>query len=113
MPNWANVVGFGNGRFIAAGDGEEFLSSINGVSWTIQKTPFDDFASGVAYANGNFVVCGEFGTLLSSPDGNRWTRYQPLSSPDFGFFGVCCGNGSCVAVGWGGAIFQARLAPGY
>jgi hypothetical protein len=113
LPSSAYAVGFGNGRFLAAGSGENFLTSINGASWKIEKAPFDDFASGVAYANGNFFVCGEFGTLLSSPDGKRWTSYQPLSSPDFGFFGVCCGNGSCVAVGAQGAIVQARLVPGY
>jgi hypothetical protein len=86
---------------------------MDGVSWTIQKTTFDDSASGIAYGGGKFIVSGEFGSLWSSANGVRWTRYQPFSSPGFGFFGVCCGDGSCVAVGSGGAIFQARLMPVY
>ena len=125
LPGPAYVVGFGNGRFIAGGYGEEFLTSIDGATWKIEKTPFvDDLASGIAYGGGKFIVSGEFGSLMSSPDGIRWTRYQPFSGagnklralpgpPSSGFFGVCCGPGSCVAVGQGGAIFQARLVPGY
>jgi hypothetical protein len=113
LPRNASVIGFGNGRFIAAGSGEKFLSSVDGVHWKIQVTPFNDYASGIAYGGGKFIVSGELGSLMSSPDGIRWTRYQPVTVPSSGFFGVCCGPNSCVVVGASGKILQARLLPVY
>lgn len=114
LPGSANVIAFGNGHFIAAGYGEKFLSSVDGVHWKTQVTPFvDESASGIAYGGGKFIVSGEFGTLMSSADGVRWTLYQPVTFSSLGLFGVCCGQNSCVAVGAFGKILQARLLPGY
>jgi hypothetical protein len=60
-------VAYGNGLFVAVGDGGTILTSPNGVSWTEQASGTSNSLYGVAYGNGTFVAVGKDGTILTSP----------------------------------------------
>jgi hypothetical protein len=65
--NWLNGVAYGNGLFVAVGDGGTILTSPDGVSWTQRTSGTSNQLNGVAYGNGLFVAVGWDGTILTSP----------------------------------------------
>jgi hypothetical protein len=61
-----NGVTYGNGLFVAVGEGGTILTSPDGVSWTQRTSPEKSDLLSVAYRNGRFVAVGG-GTILTSP----------------------------------------------
>jgi hypothetical protein len=88
---------FGNGIFVAVGNGNVVLTSSNGVAWSEQVLggQIVQFNS-VTYENGKFIVVGMAGTILTSTDGMNWT---PQNIGTSSLWGVTYGNGKYVAVG--------------
>ncbi len=76
-----NSVCYGNGMFVAVGQGGTVLSSPDGEKWTdntneglnASKIGGADLYS-VCYGNGIFVAVGATGTIISSTDGISWTK---------------------------------------
>jgi hypothetical protein len=60
-------VTYGNGLFVAVGEGGTILTSPDGVSWTRQTSGTYYPLHGVAYGNNTFVAVGEYSTILTSP----------------------------------------------
>jgi hypothetical protein len=84
-------VAYGNGTFVAVGNGGTILTSPDGVSWTQRTSGTSNSLSGVTYRNGTFVAVGLGGTILTSPDGVTWT--QRTSGTRNWLSGVTYGNG--------------------
>lgn len=110
--NNLNGVVYGNGTFVAVGDGEQgtFLSTIltspDGATWTLRSsgTTFQRL-SGVTYGNGIFVAVGLYGTILTSSDGITWI--QRGSPSDQTLKGITYGNGKFVVVGQNATILTS------
>ncbi|MBD2757681.1 exo-alpha-sialidase [Spirosoma validum] len=116
---WSSVT-YGNGLFVAVaatGDGNQVMTSPDGVAWTLRRAAGSLTYRAVTYGNGLFVALasnlssdgGEQYLVMTSPDGLTWTQhptaYAPRiensldSVPVFGWRGVTYGNGLFVAVG--------------
>jgi hypothetical protein len=90
------AVAFGNGVFVAVGDGTQAMRSIdNGITWTLGES-YDKMESrDITFANGLFVAVGYAPRVLTSPDGITWTsRPCPAGS----WQGVSYGENTFVAV---------------
>jgi hypothetical protein len=98
-----NVVGYGNGRFVAVGSGVTFIST-NGTEWA-QGGAID--ASGLTYANGMFVCVGAEGAIATSPDGELWTERIPPPLTVEDLHRVIYAEGLFVAVGGDQSFGQA------
>lgn len=100
--NSLKSVAFGNGVFVAAGDGGAIQTSADGVSWN----PLDPIATNnlhrVIYANGLFVCVGDNGLILTSPNGATWTVQASGSSNSL--VAVTYGNSIYVASGDAGTV---------
>ncbi len=78
---WTNVseaparqsVAFGNGIFVAVGNGGSVETSSDGILWTRRNSGSAVTLNRVRFGNGLFVVAGNGGTILTSPDGTNWT----------------------------------------
>jgi len=101
-------VTYGNGIFVAVGDGGTILTSPNGVNWTGQRSGTYNTLLGVTYGNGIFVAVGGGGIILISSDGVNWREAN--SATENGLFKVTYGNGIFVAVGYRGTILTSRDA---
>lgn len=69
-------VAYGQGQFVAVGDGGRILTSADGgLSWTASPTGLDPLVrlSGVGYGAGRFVAVGQDGLITTSEDGDTWT----------------------------------------
>jgi hypothetical protein len=76
--NWTDVtttttptldaVCYGNGLFIAIGEGDIFTSP-NGITWTIQKPASITTFNSICFGNNLFIVVGESGLAMTSLDG--------------------------------------------
>src|SRR4029077_1303047 len=67
-----NCVTFGNGIFVAAGDG--IYTSPDGVTWTFRTSAPALVA--VTYGNNLFVAVNAAGEVRRSADGTTWTPGQ-------------------------------------
>ena len=81
-------VTYGDGTFVAVGNGGTVLSS-SGSNWVKRYSGATDALYGVAYGNGTFVAVGEFGTILSS---SGWNWYQRYSGVTDALYGVAYGT---------------------
>lgn len=109
--NTLHAVAYGNGEFVAVGDGGAILTSPDGTVWTEQGTSGTSCLAGtcatfygVTYGGGEFVAVGALGNagvILTSPDGVTWTR-QSYSTGILS--AVTFGNGEFVAVKQNGII---------
>ncbi|MEY2410479.1 MAG: hypothetical protein QOF48_3149 [Verrucomicrobiota bacterium] len=68
-----NAVTYGNGKFLAVGDGGTLLTSSNGNDWTLSPLLVTQNLNTVAFAAGRFLIGGNSGVLLVSQDGQNWT----------------------------------------
>ncbi len=108
---------YAGGRFAAVGGyGEVYLSSDQGVNWTILKTDLDQYYCwGITNGGGNLVAVGENGKIMASADGGVTWFIQPsgltlnhyTSNNYIRLFGVAAGNNCFVAVGENGLILQS------
>lgn len=70
-----NSVIFGNGRFVAVGEGGSVFTSDDGISWTEQSSGTTETLNEVTYANSaGFIAVGDNGTLLQSANGVSWIQ---------------------------------------
>jgi len=99
-------VTYGNGIFVAVGDGGTILTSPNGVNWT-HRDPAGTANTlfGVTYGNGIFVVVGGGGIILISSDGVSWREANSATENDL--FKVTYGNGTFIAVGEFGTVVSS------
>jgi hypothetical protein len=95
-------VAYGNGQFLAVGDGGRVLNSVDGVNWTAQDTGTSSLFHKIAYGAGQFVVLGFFGAIVTSTDGVNWVARQSDSTDRqnrSSYQGIAYGNGQFVVVG--------------
>src|SRR5690606_32402124 len=98
-------VAYGNGLWVAVGNGGTIRTSTNGTSWTGRTSGTSNNLLDVAYANGLWVAAGWNGTILTSPDGTSWTSRSSGTSRDLHCFAYA--NGLWVVVGLGGTILTS------
>ena len=95
-------VTYGNGTFIAVGQGVA-LSSTSGTNWTVTPLPIYNVNQHIAYGNGIFVVQADtFETrqavsLLTSTNGQEWVEVH--FDKDYLLYDITFGNGQFVAIG--------------
>lgn len=66
-------VTFGEGKFVAVGDGGTVVTSETGLTWSPQSSGTTQSLRSVVWGDGAFVAVGDAGTILSSEDGTNWT----------------------------------------
>ena len=95
--NWSSVT-YGNGRFVAVGNGSNTAAySTDGITWTAATLPSSGSWSSVTYGNGRFVAVGNgSNTAAYSTDGITWTAVTMPSSGHW--ISATYGNGRFVAV---------------
>ena len=100
-----NDVIYGNGIFVAVGDGPTNASAIfyseDGNTWLEANLSEISSLSGtllaIAYGNGKFIAAGTNGFAYYSEDGINWTKKTSIS-PSTIIRSVAFGNGKFVAV---------------
>jgi len=90
---------YGNGRFVAVGEGGAIFQSVDCLSWSRVQSAAVGSLRAIACGNGRFVVTEgstyeKIQNILTSPDGTNWTRH---SSP-FPLNNIVFGRGLFVAV---------------
>lgn len=117
--NLLEAVGYGNGRFVAVGDGGTVLSSADATNWTsrylgqIYGVGADYWLASVTWGAGTWVAVGggqppgggSFPVLLTSPDLATWTEQSAPSNSSFAVSyleSVVYGGGQFAAIGSGG-----------
>lgn len=76
-----NAVAFGDGIFVAVGNGGKAARSTDGIEWTAVDKDYEDGISGfgtenirgIAWGKGNFIAVGGNSNISCSPDGITWT----------------------------------------
>ena len=97
-------VAYGDGRFVAVGEGGTVLTSSNGLDWTQRQSGTDQRLNAIAYGDGFFVAVGNEGFVGVSSDGIEWVSpgvpVDPHSGSEAGdLHDIAYGNGRFVAVG--------------
>lgn len=100
------AVTYGDGQFVAVGNGGTILTSPDGTAWKLRPFWFRESLHGVAYGAGRFVAVGAAGRIATSVDGATWvTRPSPTRSR---LNGVTYTGSRFVAVGDGGAMLVSE-----
>ncbi|MCB1130391.1 MAG: PKD domain-containing protein, partial [Verrucomicrobiae bacterium] len=81
-------IAYGNGVYIAVGDGGTMWRSTNGTSWSPVATGVTQDLPGVTFGNGIFMVVGRddtnwYGIVHTSPDGVNWTDTTPTTGLEY------------------------------
>ena len=94
----ARRIAYGNGWFVAIGNGDEVHHSQDGQGWTQQNKPGPADHVGLAYGNGKFVAIENAGTgaMYSTDNGVSWTSTTLPSSATWA--GIAHGSGKFVAI---------------
>jgi len=95
-------VAFGDGVFLAVGNGGVLLRSANGTDWERVTSPTADALFGVCHGRGLFVAVGQGGRILCSPDGFLWFNIRVEATA---LNSVTFANSRFVAAGGQGKIF--------
>lgn len=103
-----NAVTFGNGQFVAAGDGGVIAFSPDGASWGSYSAG-DLNWNGITFGNGVFVAVGDDGEIAFSVNpstAGSWSSVPPPTTSDLNFvtYGTYLGSGLFVACGDDGTI---------
>lgn len=64
---------WGDGMFVAGGDGGLVLRSSNGSKWKVCSTPTTEVIGSLSHMHGRFVAGGGGGLIMTSSDGRHWT----------------------------------------
>lgn len=97
---WA--IAYGNGMYVAVGEGGAIKTSADGESWTGTTVSPKWSYSDVAYGNGLFVAVGDKGSIINSENGSSWS---PADSDVTDYLvGVIYQDGKFTAVGGNGAV---------
>jgi hypothetical protein len=67
-----NSITYGNGTFIAVGEGV-ITASVDGINW-VPKSSLS--LNSVVWHIDKFYAVGKFGTIISSPDGETWSKAE-------------------------------------
>jgi hypothetical protein len=109
--DYANTIGYGNGKFIAGADCGSLAYSTDGITWTaVANSTFSKTTSlsgyenvqKIAWGNGKFVAVATNGAMAYSSDGITWAA---VANSTFGsgilsyIKAIAWGNGKFVAVG--------------
>ena len=94
----ANRVAFGNGYFVAIGDGDEVHNSQDGSGWAANSKPQTATHTGLAYGNGRWVAIESSGDgfISSTDNGTNWTSGN--TGVTGSWVGLAHGGGKFVAV---------------
>lgn len=102
------AAGFGNNRFIAAGNmGIMTYSDNRGVDWhTVADTTFTSRIRAVDYGGDKWLAAGDGGRMAYSHNGTDWTAVeQSTFSGDI--WDIAYGNGVYIAAGDGGRMARS------
>ena len=108
---WKDVA-FGNGLYVAVGLDATIATSPDATNWTIRRVGTAQMTlNGVEFANGQFIAVGQSSPtrlgaalIMTSPDGLTWTINDIIAeSISAQLLDVTYGDGTWVAVGFGGA----------
>ena len=103
---------YGNGKFVAAGDGSTVVSSPDGLAWTRMAVPAGAVFFGIAHSGSRFVAAGigatatPRGVATYSDDGITWTA-ATLPAGVGQINAIAYGAGRFVAVGETGRIYTS------
>lgn len=107
---------YGNGLYVAAsfgGAGDNIVTSVDGITWTVRTPPTIRAWVGAAYGNGIWVLIAFDGTaaqqVATSPDGITWTART--ASVNNQWTDLCFGNGLFVAIANSGAGNRVMTSP--
>lgn len=103
-----NGIAFGNGTFVAVGDGEVLYSEDSGISWNKASGIANEPYSAIAYGNGRFVAITPGPWVITSTDGKTWTRTSVAGNP--GLTDITFGNGVFAAIGNNGKVGSSSNA---
>lgn len=110
MPNsapYSNMwcVEYGNGLFVAGGNGAVWSGSGNEDIWYSLILPNDITLRGCAYGNNIFVIVGYNGKIYLTSDGKNYNEIQ--SGINNSLLCATYGNGMFLAAGDGGIILKS------
>jgi hypothetical protein len=101
------AVHFANGIFVAVGAGgatwasptptDEYLTSTDGVIWTVRKMPATQTWSAVSYNNSTFLVAGTGGVIAYGPTGIAFGKFDIPAIADWS--SLASSGSKWVAVG--------------
>lgn len=122
--NWSQVttgsierltdVTYGNGIFVAVGEGDTLMTSVDGMSWTTMSrvktiNPGIISYTGIAYGEGLFVAVGNNGEIIKSLDGTTWDDMEKYSG---NLSCITYGSGYFVSAGQSGLILRCAVSSG-
>ncbi len=97
------AIAYGNGKFVATGNGSNLAISSDGINWTSGTMPESDYWETLIYGNGKFIAAGTNGDHVAvSSDGISWTGgTMPPPHPSYFTWAwqIAYGNGMFVALG--------------
>jgi len=79
--NTLRAVTFGNGKYVAVGDGGTIITSPDALDWTVQFSGTEHHLRSVTFTGREFLAGGDSSILLTSEDGLSWLTV-PFSSFD-------------------------------
>jgi hypothetical protein len=96
LPSLSSVA-FGEGRFVAAGEGRIFYSEDAGRTWNVGTNGLPFWMTSVLYTNEIFVAVGLGNQIFSSGDGKSWEAHR--IDHNAGLLNIIYANGLYVAIG--------------
>lgn len=96
---------FGNGQWVAVGSLGTVVRSMDGFTWSTEKSGVAEWLSAVSFGNGTWIAVGNNGTVISSRDGVQWRQENPGTGQPL--LGVGFGNGQWIAVGYQGTVITS------
>ena len=120
----SNILGlaWGNGCFVAVGDGGKISFSTDGRLWQAvsfgSERPFDITKSiqCVTYGSGIFIAADNDGRMAKSADGQSWERIGTANtpfSPGWAVYAAGYGGGKFIAAGYLDTLGTSRMVLGY
>jgi len=102
-----NEVTYGAGLWVAVGNNDTILTSLDGKVWTARTsgTSGEDF-DGIHFANGIFVAGGDSGIILTSSNGIDWSESAGAGDRS-GIFDVAYGSGLWIASSFSGEVYKS------
>lgn len=95
---------YGNGTFVAVGNGGTALVSEDGEVWAVGRLPAEKWVHGLAFGDGLFAAVSEDGAFTSS-DGLVWTKEETAGVTRL--MAVAFGQGRFMAVGANAVLLRA------
>lgn len=83
---WFGDVVFGNGKYVSGGGWGSFVTSPDGVTWTVGKLPgTDQNVTSAAFGGGRFALSVADGTVYGSADGTTWVADGALKTTNLAY----------------------------